>query len=1625
MAQNDPLYQEALALRADPRVQRVYDKLSPDAKAMFEGVLGEQNNEVNQQSGGWKNPLSKIPFVHPTSEYAPTETNIFGDIFDRPRAAVAAAASNLVRPITRDPYMSPVQAFQKPRQVPELGDAQAEKFYSWAADKPMALTVPLDMMRQPLSWGSNIFGNPGNFIPLGLAERFGAKAVSMIPGAKQAATSVAGWAAKNAPTLGKPLQAAAEAVANPQPIMRPAPKAGALPEDTAAVARKAQIQAEYEAFKAQQAAKQPASPMPQQAPIDMPDDAAAYQQWLEQNLPKVPESQRPPAEVPLHPFEDAVPMADAFNLKENVILEPNGQMVMKGGSGGELGPQVFKPGKPAVPAPQLKGQMEFPFARAPEQAPIDFSPFELPPQGPAPQPPKKWAKAVPGEQMVMPGGEGGKLGPEIFGKKAVVSIEIPIDKAAAEAKIAELRAKKQGGKPAPAAIINPQPPVQVMKLLKENQPGSLEQLVQNFGKLPNPKNQAEMVERMAMRKDLEARAKKRGQELKLNKGIWELRNPEAEVKVPAKKGRALQPAQAKPMPAEKLSPLEAGILARAQQKVSPLQQGIQKSAPKPAPKPAVKQVAEPAKPVLHPKPLTEREARKASFRAEIERRRQALFGEMKQAKGKEAVQQGLKDLAPAVEGKGIKSAADKKIDELLARMPDEEKIAADPKGKFIEGQKYISTKEGGEPLVYKGMNKDGEHVFIAPDGSEVAHAPVSVDAGDPRNFKSAKKFIAFRESLRSPTAEPFGEGLKKQLTEAWKQAQKIPIKENPLIEDLHPMESGVPKKTAMGEALKKSKKGLGNKGQAVAPIPEGEDVAKAAAEGAKKEVLKSLEISSLPEGVKEQLRELYAQQKAGKPVKELVARLNISKFPKEQQAQIRELFKGKESKLSAPAISNDATRARAENMEHLPIAQEIWRHPAGQVRAEVTKMGSDAHARLLSIAKDPTVAGIEKVKAVNQLGLEKLQKVSSELGGGLQALKMKTEVSKDQMDALKLIIDQLRADPTLSRKATQIAIKELTRPFPDLEGHVSVPAIYKFIFRNFITSGWKTITSNAVSNTARAAVLPATKAIDVTTKKLVSMMNGTPTNATYKEVGAVVRGLWDALRGKKIEPEFFASTKTDKYGANPFDLLSEMAPTAKEAKAWKIAGKVIAYPEWAMRGPDIYAKNMIGLAEKYAAKARGEDLSKFATQEGIKDAQLKATFQDEMSRVGKIIARFRGSAATLKPGPATDAIDMLLYSIQPFVQTVDRIIGGGLKMSPAGWFNPVLQAMEGSYRGAFAKGAAHDPAAAARLAEDMAYIAAGLPLTMATIDQYRKDNLIGAQPTDPKQLEAFKTAGKIPYSFRLNGTYHPMRLLPEPAASGAQFTVAILDAMKEGAVSGQEAAMQLWQGMLHFGGVVVGKPYLGGLNSVLSSFSTPLAGKANPKTPLELPAVRKIGSAGVPSVVKDVAEIKDAITGTPRKMSDNLLQDWRRRSGQTAGMQDELNVFGEPLTYGMIGSDLAARDPKYKLLQDVPPPTLDRNMMGYELTQEEYHDLKQELGQQYDMLYSMFSEDPGFMEMPQGVKATILEPLIAEARTRAMQRIKVDLQMRDPMYANEDLRRLFELKHPQKEESTFPFPSNK
>ena len=142
--------------------------LTPDEHARLHEIIGEQDADVNKGTP-WQNKL----FASTKQKtFAPTETNIFGEIGDRPRAVVAAGLADLAMPFTHDKPVGVQEAWQNPRSVKDLGQSQEEAYTKWARQNlPEPLAVAGDVLRQPIGWASSIISNPINAVPLGPGER--------------------------------------------------------------------------------------------------------------------------------------------------------------------------------------------------------------------------------------------------------------------------------------------------------------------------------------------------------------------------------------------------------------------------------------------------------------------------------------------------------------------------------------------------------------------------------------------------------------------------------------------------------------------------------------------------------------------------------------------------------------------------------------------------------------------------------------------------------------------------------------------------------------------------------------------------------------------------------------------------------------------------------------------------------------------------------------------------------------------------------------------------------------------------------------------------------------------------------------------------------------------------------------------------------------------------------------------------------------------------------------------------------------------------------------------------------------------------------------------------------------
>lgn len=752
-----------------------------------------------------------------------------------------------------------------------------------------------------------------------------------------------------------------------------------------------------------------------------------------------------------------------------------------------------------------------------------------------------------------------------------------------------------------------------------------------------------------------------------------------------------------------------------------------------------------------------------------------------------------------------------------------------------------------------------------------------------------------------------------------------------------------------------------------------------------------------------------------KPPQEMIGNLNLVQYPAEQKAQLKTLFAGQEDKLKTKPMTDAQITEKAKELTSLPVTEAIDRSGAGQTAAEIRKRVMTDIAKMKAISEDPALSSQDAMQRILQIGTQKTKNIKTEIGRALGGMRTPLEAQQDQLTAMRKIVDRLRTDPNLKGADSQALIKQLKTQFPEVEKASTPAELFKFMFRNFITSSPRTLLVNATSGYGNVAARPAMRALEVTAAKIRSLMSGNPTSATYKEVGAMLKGMDAALRqGEQLPEALKAKTFSDKYNASPVATLAASAKTKTGQTALDVVNKTVSYPETVMRKTDEHVKNVLGVMEKYAAQARGEDvLGDQHVIDRITSAQARGTFQDEMSSIGRWVAQGRNFFKNQPPTAFNQSMDILTYALQPFIQTVDRIIAKGWNTSVLGAPTTAIKAMAGKYTGALAKGA-ENKVAGENLDRDIASAMIGIPLFVWAGSQLAAGNITGSAPQDTAGREAFGNSGKTEYSIKVKGRWIPLRDVPEPLSTAIQLNIALIQGMTAAKDKSKDLTEGTFAVVQKVGNMLGTKQYLGGMNSLISSMSSKGADTVN-----ELPLTKKIlPSVLVPSAVKDVGVVKDTLAGRPRVMADTAMEAVKRRAGITSGMTPELNTFGEPVTHTMMGQ--VKDDAAHALAEKFPPQPVERTREGVKLTPQDYHDLKQNVGMQRKAVYMTLANSKAFMDAPKGAQQIIVEDMVAKADQIGSTPQKIKEIVKDPLYYNRRLRVLLEIDKPGGERH-FPY----
>jgi len=847
----------------------------------------------------------------------------------------------------------------------------------------------------------------------------------------------------------------------------------------------------------------------------------------------------------------------------------------------------------------------------------------------------------------------------------------------------------------------------------------------------------------------------------------------------------------------------------------------------------------------------------------------------------------------------------------------------------------------------------------------------------------------------------------------WLEKNAQPIESSPLL--------NIPKevnKPTLAEDVKTVLTGLNTKGSTSGGrfTPEG----KAAIERFNKEHLPAIlaDVKATGRTIEESIKTLYPDLTPDKiavvAAQAKIGNFNLKQYPEEQQKQIQELFKGQEEKLVTKPMTQKDIVNKAKELSTFPVTEAMKRSTEGQLAAEKVNLKMSNIAKLKAISEDDTLSSMDRVKKILQLDTQSVKKIDTETGRALGAGNIPLQAHEEFLKSMRSIVDKLREDPNLDSASSKALINKIREAHPELKENVTGAQIFKFLFRNFITSGPLTLTANATSGAGAIAARPAMRALEISSAKIRSLLSGTPTSATYKEIGAMLKGMSKAIKGEQLPDTLKATTFSDKYQTSPMASLAATAETKAGQATFDTLDKVIGYPERVMRVTDDAIKNTLGMMEKEAATARGENvLSDQHVIERITSAQSRLTFQDEMSKIGKFISRLRTDYSKSDPSLGNQATDIITYSLQPFVHTVDRIIMGGWNLSGIGTAKTALKAITGRYKGSLAKGIARDERTGEMLDRDIAAAMIGAPLFIWTGMQLAQGNLTANAPKDTAGREAFGNVGKTEYAFRSGDRWIPTRLLPEPLATAIQINVAIHKGLSEAKEASDSVGVAAFKTAVNVGYMLGTKQYLSGMNSLISTMTN-----KGYDTPNELPVAKKLLGTAIPSIVKDVGVVSNTLQNRPRVMADTAMETVKRRVGATKGMVPELNTFGEEVTHPMMGR--INETPAALLAEKFPPSPVPRIREGVKLSQQDYYELKKNIGTQRKNFYTTLSNSKKFMDAPKGVQKYVVGELdnIAVEVGSTPQRIK-ELK-KDPLYYDRTLRTLLEIDKPGGERH-FPF----
>lgn len=532
---------------------------------------------------------------------------------------------------------------------------------------------------------------------------------------------------------------------------------------------------------------------------------------------------------------------------------------------------------------------------------------------------------------------------------------------------------------------------------------------------------------------------------------------------------------------------------------------------------------------------------------------------------------------------------------------------------------------------------------------------------------------------------------------------------------------------------------------------------------------------------------------------------------------------------------------------------------------------------------------------------------------------------------------------------------------------------------NALLSGPMTHVKNMLGNVATSLWSVPETAGAAAIGKIRNLAFGSEERVAFGEAQArlfgMVQGARDGIKvaGKAYMDENFAT------GGRTIDQLRPKAiPSAVVTvlgKEVEVGGKQIRIPGRLLGAEDEFFKaiayrqelNAIAYRTAFKEKLRGDafnqrmaDLVMNPTEEMMAAAHKHAEYQTytkNLGATGAALQKFANSHPLLK-------------IVIPFIRTPTNIIKYAGERTPLGVFSREVRANLKGENGEIARDT------------QIARIAIGTSLALATISLANQKIITGGGPSDPKAKAMLRTTGWQPYALKVGDTYYSYAWL-EPFSTILGVSADMSEISAANVTSPEEDAHL---GAMLFASVsknIMSKLSLRGASDLINAVTDPdRYGEAY---------LQNLAGTAVPSAVAQIARTEDPTMRQARSVTDAF-------KARIPGMKETLfpvrDVWGEPIVReGSAGPDIVSpiyqsrinNDPVNKALIKIHlyPSKPDRQIRGVDLDDQQYDDYARISGRLMKMRLNNIINQPGFSGVPEEAQRKVITKIIDTSRENA------------------------------------------